>query len=100
MPVLLAGIGFAKTLQGNCQLIRDLPVVRQQLQGCLRHQPLLAGPSRKGFLGKLTGAHTLPYKCISGAGCVGTAGTICQIYVCAHCLDVRLMRECQCITTA
>lgn len=50
-----AGIGFAKTKEGNCELIRDLRLVRGQLQGCLAGQPMLAGPSRKGFLGWLTG---------------------------------------------
>lgn len=49
------GIGFAKSHQGNLELIRDLANVRKHLKGCLQKQPMLAGPSRKGFLGRLTG---------------------------------------------
>ncbi|KAK3234483.1 hypothetical protein CYMTET_55267 [Cymbomonas tetramitiformis] len=50
------GIGFAKTHEQNFELLRNLPTVRSQLRsGCLRHAPLLVGPSRKGFLGSLTG---------------------------------------------
>lgn len=51
-----AGIGFAKTGEGNCALVGGLPRVRAQLRGALRGMPLLVGPSRKGFLGQLTGA--------------------------------------------
>ena len=51
-----AGIGFAKTGAGNCALVGGLPRVRAQLRGALRGMPLLVGPSRKGFLGRLTGA--------------------------------------------
>lgn len=51
-----AGIGFAKTFDGNAALIAGLPRVRSQLQGCLQGMPLMIGTSRKGFLGKITGA--------------------------------------------
>jgi len=50
-----AGIGFAKTAEGNCQLIAGLDRVRAQLKGPLHNAPLLVGPSRKGFLGRITG---------------------------------------------
>ena len=51
----LAGIGFAKTQAGNCSLMGGMERVRSALQGPFRHLPILAGPSRKGFLGRLTG---------------------------------------------
>ncbi len=52
------GIGFAKAQQGNLELLRRLPDLRTALDapGALRRAPLLLGPSRKGFLGRLTGA--------------------------------------------
>ncbi|KAK9816707.1 hypothetical protein WJX72_004011 [[Myrmecia] bisecta] len=49
------GIGFAKTAAGNLELIAGLQRVREQLSGPLHQMPMLVGPSRKGFLGKLTG---------------------------------------------
>jgi hypothetical protein len=56
MWLLLAGIGFAKTVEGNLELIGCLPRLRQEgLQGAMGHLVMLAGASRKGFLGHLTG---------------------------------------------
>ena len=52
----MAGIGFAKTLEGNCSLMGGMERVRTALRGPFHHLPILAGPSRKGFLGRLTGA--------------------------------------------
>lgn len=52
------GFGFAKTVKQNIDLLKDLPIVRRVLSeaSCtVAHGPLLIGPSRKGFLGKLTG---------------------------------------------
>jgi dihydropteroate synthase len=43
------GIGFGKTLEHNLTLLRDVRHVR------LGDMPLLVGPSRKAFIGKLTG---------------------------------------------
>ena len=37
------------------RLIAGLQRVREQLEGPLNTMPMLVGPSRKGFLGKLTG---------------------------------------------
>ena len=56
-----AGIGFAKGMQGNLCLMTGLQQVQSRLRGAVAKQPLLAGPSRKGFLGKLTGQ----YDCFS-----------------------------------
>lgn len=43
------GIGFAKTAEQNAELLRRLPVLLQ-----LGH-PIIAGVSRKGFIGRLSG---------------------------------------------
>ena len=54
--VLDPGIGFAKTGQGNWDIIRNIARIRSRLPyGALRNAPFLLGPSRKGFLGALTG---------------------------------------------
>ena len=50
------GIGFAKTAEGNWDIIKRLPHIRERLTyGAIRNAPFLLGPSRKGFLGQLTG---------------------------------------------
>jgi dihydroneopterin aldolase/2-amino-4-hydroxy-6-hydroxymethyldihydropteridine diphosphokinase/dihydropteroate synthase len=52
--ILDPGIGFAKDLEGNLQLLRDLPRLTEpgsELEG----YPVLVGASRKRFLGTLTG---------------------------------------------
>ena len=52
------GLGFSKSIDQNVELIRDLPRFRDSLgdySNALSHMPVLIGPSRKGFLGKLTG---------------------------------------------
>lgn len=49
------GIGFAKTRKQNLDLLKDLPVVRKRLSGTVSRGPMLVGPSRKGFLGEITG---------------------------------------------
>lgn len=53
--VLDPGLGFAKTHDGNLRLLAHLPSLRAALPAPLAGLPLLLGPSRKGFLGKLTG---------------------------------------------
>ncbi len=45
------GLGFGKSVAGNLTLIRGAGVLRQRLG-----HPVLLGPSRKSFIGKLTGA--------------------------------------------
>ncbi len=52
--VLDPGIGFAKTLEGNMELLRHLPeLVAQESE--LHGLPMLVGASRKGFIGTVTG---------------------------------------------
>lgn len=45
------GIGFAKELQGNLSLLRNISKIRSISDNL----PVLIGTSRKGFIGKLTG---------------------------------------------
>jgi dihydropteroate synthase len=47
--ILDPGIGFGKNLEDNLKIIRDLSFLQEF--GC----PILAGPSRKSFIGKITG---------------------------------------------
>ncbi|GMH43355.1 hypothetical protein BSKO_11277 [Bryopsis sp. KO-2023] len=54
--ILDPGIGFAKTHTGNLDLIRGLADLKDHgLLGTCRHMPILAGASRKGFLGSIVG---------------------------------------------
>jgi len=76
------GIGFSKTPAGNLELIRHLDDMRRGvLQGAFRRGgPVLVGPSRKGFLGQITGRDTPAERdaatvaacvaCIAGGGLV------------------------------
>lgn len=53
---MLAGLGFAKSSSTSIELLSNLQQLRQTvLQGAMCHAPMLVGPSRKGFLGMLTG---------------------------------------------
>ncbi|KAL3160985.1 hypothetical protein ABBQ38_009375 [Trebouxia sp. C0009 RCD-2024] len=53
--ILDPGIGFAKHMRGNLEIMGGLQRIRSQMQGSLQGMPMLLGPSRKGFLGNLTG---------------------------------------------
>lgn len=57
--IATAGLGFAKNMSGNLDIMKGLHRIQSQLKGCLQGMPMLLGPSRKGFLGKLTGAAVL-----------------------------------------
>jgi dihydropteroate synthase len=78
------GIGFGKTLEHNLALLRDVEDLR------IPGVPLLVGPSRKSFIGRLTGAET-------GDRLGGTAGAVAWLVakgvelVRVH--DVREMRQ-------
>eukprot|EP00590_Aulacoseira_subarctica_P009552 CAMPEP_0172430950 /NCGR_PEP_ID=MMETSP1064-20121228/56722_1 /TAXON_ID=202472 /ORGANISM="Aulacoseira subarctica , Strain CCAP 1002/5" /LENGTH=319 /DNA_ID=CAMNT_0013177381 /DNA_START=700 /DNA_END=1659 /DNA_ORIENTATION=+ len=53
LQILDPGIGFAKDLDGNLSLIKHFSgKFRQLLQ---KNYPILIGPSRKGFIGHITG---------------------------------------------
>lgn len=58
--VLDPGLGFAKTEEGNVELIARLHDIKCMLRPPLQGVPWLLGPSRKGFLGKLTGKTSNP----------------------------------------
>jgi 2-amino-4-hydroxy-6-hydroxymethyldihydropteridine diphosphokinase/dihydropteroate synthase len=53
------GIGFAKTYEGNWDVLSHLDAVRSSLRrsgaGAFARAPMLVGVSRKGFLGQVTG---------------------------------------------
>lgn len=51
LQVLDPGIGFAKDLEHNLSLMKHSSVLRRMVNDI----PLLLGPSRKGFIGKITG---------------------------------------------
>mmetsp|Transcript_25631 Transcript_25631/g.38337 ORF Transcript_25631/g.38337 Transcript_25631/m.38337 type:complete len:479 (-) Transcript_25631:727-2163(-) len=51
LQVLDPGIGFAKDVEQNLSLLKNVSVMRELVNRC----PLLLGPSRKGFIGKVTG---------------------------------------------
>lgn len=64
------GIGFAKTGSQNLELLRKLPELRSR-EG-LRSFPWLVGPSRKSFIGKISGV-TAPRDRIWGTAAAITA---------------------------
>jgi dihydropteroate synthase len=51
LQVLDPGIGFAKDLEHNLSLMKHSSSMRKMVNDI----PLLLGPSRKGFIGKITG---------------------------------------------
>ena len=51
LQVLDPGIGFAKDLEHNLSLMKNMNDIREVVNNC----PMLLGPSRKGFIGKITG---------------------------------------------
>jgi 2-amino-4-hydroxy-6-hydroxymethyldihydropteridine diphosphokinase/dihydropteroate synthase len=54
--ILDPGIGFSKSSEGNTELLGHLAAMRRErLRGVWGRMPLLVGPSRKRFLGRLTG---------------------------------------------
>ena len=51
LQVVDPGIGFAKDLKGNLALMKGVDILRRSCANL----PFLYGPSRKGFIGKITG---------------------------------------------
>ena len=90
--ILDPGLGFAKTPGSSIALSRACPEVRAALPtGTLRGAPLLVGPSRKGFLGVLTG-HTVPADrdaatAASVAALVGGGVEILRVHDVPSCVD-------------
>lgn len=71
--ILDPGLGFAKGAEGNVALMAGLRRIRAALAPPLCRLPLLLGPSRKGFLGKLTGERI----CLLGGVC-GSRGSVAR----------------------
>lgn len=53
MQIVDPGIGFAKDLNGNLSLLRNLNTIRSNME--MSSVPILLGTSRKGFIGKISG---------------------------------------------
>jgi len=71
------GIGFAKTAAQSAELLARLP--RLRALGC----PLVVGPSRKSFIGKITGApvaERLPGTLAAVAACVLAGAEVLRVH--------------------
>ena len=92
--VLDPGIGFSKTAEQNHDLIRSLGRFRSTLG-----RPLLAGPSRKSFIGKLLPGNPPAAERVWGTAAAVTA---CILYgadiIRVH--DVAEMRQAACVADA
>jgi dihydropteroate synthase len=62
--VIDPGLGFAKTPEQNCEVLRGLPLLVSL------GIPIMVGPSRKRFLGAITGRETLERDTATAAACV------------------------------
>jgi dihydropteroate synthase len=62
--VIDPGLGFAKTPEQNCEVFRGLPILASL------GLPVLVGPSRKRFLGEITGKDTHERDTATAAACV------------------------------
>jgi dihydropteroate synthase len=80
------GIGFGKTLEQNLQLIAETATFRTRLD-----RPLLIGPSRKSFIGKMLNLSSPDDRAWGTAGAVAAAVMNRADAVRVH--DVRQMRE-------
>jgi len=85
------GIGFGKTVRHNLQIIKNLRELN------LIGRPILVGPSRKSFIGKVLGAEIGP--CLTGtaasvAACISAGAHIVRVH------DVSQMREVARLTDA
>jgi len=89
--VLDPGLGFAKTAEQNLALLAGLGGLRQL--GC----PLLVGPSRKSFIGKLTGAavgERLPGTLAAVTACVLAGAELLRVH------DVAAARQAAIVAAA
>ena len=62
--VLDPGLGFSKTPEQNCEVLRGLPFMASL------GMPIMVGPSRKRFLGAITGKDTPDRDTATAAACV------------------------------
>jgi dihydropteroate synthase len=78
--VLDPGLGFAKAHSDSAALLGGLAAMRRDaLRGVWGRLPLLVGPSRKRFIGELTGA-----RCAFLDGCCST-----HVWGCMHALPLH-----------
>jgi dihydropteroate synthase len=88
--VLDPGLGFAKTAEHNLTLINRLDVI-----GRLGH-PLMVGPSRKRFLGAVTGRPTAERDAATAAACVAArlkGATLFRVHDVARCREALLVAD-------
>jgi len=86
--ILDPGIGFAKDLNQNIQILRQLSRISNQSFNTF---PVLVGPSRKGFLGKLTQQDTPSNRIYATsaacAACISNGADILRVH------DVKEMKD-------
>lgn len=70
--ILDPGLGFAKTQQQNLELLRDLRKLREETEhsSVLKSFSWLMGPSRKGFIGNVTGVPEASHRSYGTAAAV------------------------------
>ena len=73
MQILDPGIGFAKDFDGNLKLLKHCG----KLRSLVEDYPILLGPSRKGFIGAITG-ETIPAERDYGTAAACLAGIVGQ----------------------
>jgi dihydropteroate synthase len=86
--ILDPGIGFAKTAEQNVELLARVGELRAL------GRPLLVGPSRKSFIGKLTGAPVsdrLPGTLAAVAACVLAGVELLRVHDVAACRQAALV---------
>lgn len=88
LQVVDPGIGFAKDMAGNLELLRNIAQLRQICQNL----PVLLGTSRKGFLGKLTGVKTASQRdpatmasCVAALAMAGRGPAMLRVHNVADC---------------
>lgn len=92
--ILDPGIGFAKTMHHNLELLRRMAELRDfpGLQGI----PWLVGTSRKGFIGEITG--TRPDERVMGTGAtmtaaIGGGADIIRVHDVKEMMEVKSMSD-------
>jgi dihydropteroate synthase len=86
--ILDPGIGFAKTAEQNVELLARVGELRAL------GRPLLVGPSRKSFIGKLTGAAVtdrLPGTLAAVTACVLAGVELLRVHDVAACRQAALV---------
>jgi dihydropteroate synthase len=86
--ILDPGIGFAKTAEQSVELLARVGELRRL--GC----PLLVGPSRKSFIGKLTGAppgDRVPGTIVAVTACVLSGVELLRVHDVAACRQAALV---------